>query len=120
MVYVFVSISVASITAAQLLLKKGLLAIGASPQGLSELLRFFLRSLSNIYVLSAFALTLVGALAWMQAVSKTEISYIYPFMALSYLLVAVFSMFMFHENVTLLRMAGILVICAGVFMVARS
>lgn len=120
MIYVFVSISVVAMTAAQLLLKKGLLAVGQSPQGWNELLRFFMRSYSNIYVISAVVLTIVAALAWIQAVSKTEISYIYPFMALSYLLVAVFSLWMFHENVTLLRMAGILVVCVGVFLVARS
>jgi hypothetical protein len=38
MIYVFVSIAIAAMTAAQLLLKKGLLAVGQSPQGWSELI----------------------------------------------------------------------------------
>jgi drug/metabolite transporter (DMT)-like permease len=79
----------------------------------------FLRAYSNIYVIAAVVLTIVTAFAWMQAVSKTEISYIYPFMALSYLVVAVFSLWIFHENVTILRLPGMAVICLGVFLVAR-
>jgi drug/metabolite transporter (DMT)-like permease len=119
-VYIFVAISIVAMTAAQLLLKKGLLAVGQAPQDWSELLRFFVKSYTNIYVIAAVILTIVTALAWMQAASKVEISYIYPFMAVSYILVALFSIWMFHENVTLLRWVGIGVVCLGVFLVSRS
>ena len=118
--YVLVFVSIVAMTAAQLMLKKGLTIVGQSPQGFSELLRFFLRAYSNIYVISAVVLTIITALAWVQAASKLEISYIYPFMALSYVLVAFFSIWMFHENVTALRWVGIVVVCLGVFLVARS
>ena len=118
--YVLIFISIAAMTAAQLLLKKGLLLIGQSPHSFGELFRFFSRAYSNIYVISAVVLTIITALAWIQVASKLEISYIYPFMALSYVLVAVFSIWMFHDNVSLLRWAGIAVVCLGVFLVSRS
>jgi drug/metabolite transporter (DMT)-like permease len=118
--YVLVFVSIVAMTAAQLMLKKGLTIVGQAPQGFSELLRFFLHAYSNIYIISAVILTIITALAWMQAASKLEISYIYPFMALSYVLVAFFSIWMFHENVTALRWVGIIVVCLGVFLVARS
>jgi len=41
-------------------------------------------------------------------------------MALSYVLVALFSLFLFKEDVTALRWLGIIVICVGVFLVSRS
>jgi len=107
-------------TSAQLLLKKGLLAVGEFPGRLGDLFPFFLRAYTNIYIISAVLLTILTALAWVLAVSKAQLSFVYPFMALSYVFVALFSLFLFKEDVTLLRWLGIAVICAGVVLVSRS
>jgi drug/metabolite transporter (DMT)-like permease len=118
--YILVFISVAGMSAAQLLLKKGLLSIGQWPQNFSEIIKFFLKVFSNPYVISAVIMTLLTASAWILALSKAELSNAYPFMALSYVLVAVFSLLFFKEDITVLRWFGILVICLGVFLVSRS
>ena len=120
MLYLLVFISVAAMTAAQLLLKKGLLLIGEFPGRPGDLVPFFLKAFTNIYVISAVFLTIVTALTWILAVSKAQLSFVYPFMALSYFLVALFSLLIFKENVTAIRWVGILVICLGVFLVSRS
>lgn len=120
MVYVWVFISVVAMSAAQLLLKKGLLLVDQSPQNMGELIRFLGRAYSNVYVILAVILTIITALAWVQAASKYEISYLYPFMALSYVIVALFSTWMFHDHMTVLRWAGILVVCLGVVLISRS
>ncbi len=120
MVYLLVLVSIAAMSAGQLLVKKGLLTIGHSPKDLGELLHFFSKAYTNGYIIAAVLLTVITALAWLLAVSKAEISYIYPFMALSYVLVALFSLLIFKEDVNALRWAGILVICLGVFLVSRS
>jgi drug/metabolite transporter (DMT)-like permease len=118
--YILIFISVAGMSAAQLLLKKGLLSIGQWPQNFSEIIKFFLKVFSNPYVISAVIMTLLTASAWILALSKAELSNAYPFMALSYVLVAVFSLLFFKEDITVLRWFGILVICLGVFLVSRS
>jgi len=120
MVYLLVFISVAAMTAAQLLLKKGLIAVGQFPQNFSQLIPFFLKVYTNPYVISAVFLAILTALAWVLAVSKAQLSFIYPFMALSYVLVALFSLLFFKEDVGVLRWLGIIVICAGVFLVSKS
>ena len=120
MIYLLVFISVTAMTGAQLLLKKGVLQVGGFPHGLSELGRFFLDAATNGYIISAIFLCLITALAWIPALSKAELSHIYPFMALSYVLVALFSLLIFKEDVTTLRWVGITVICVGVFLVSRS
>lgn len=119
MVYALVAISVASMSAAQLLMKRGLLEVGQFP-GLRDAIPFFLRAYSNGYVIAAVGLTLVTALAWMSAVSKGELSRLYPFMALSYVLVALLSQLLFNEGVTASRWIGIAVICVGVALVGRT
>jgi len=120
MLYILVFISVAAMSGAQLLLKKGVLQVGGFPQNLSEVSHFLLQAISNIYVISAIVLTIVTALSWVLALSRAELSHIYPFMALSYVLVALFSFLIFKEDVTALRWVGIVVICVGVFLVSRS
>jgi len=63
----------------------------------------------------------VTALCWMLAVSKADsLSQLYPFMAISYVLVALFSWWLFGESVTVWRWMGIAMICVGVVLVARS
>ena len=120
MVYLLVLVSVVAMSGTQLLLKKGLLQVGGYPHNLTEIGSFFLKAYTNGYVIFAVILTIVTALAWIIAVSKAELSQIYPFMALSYVLVAVFSMVIFKEDVSPLRWAGIGVICLGVLLVSRS
>lgn len=120
MLYLLVFISIAAMTAAQLLLKKGLIAVDQFPQNFSQVIPFFLKVYSNPYVISAVFLTILTALAWVLAVSRTQLSFIYPFMALSYVFVALFSLLIFKEDVTAVRWVGILVICLGVFLVSRS
>lgn len=109
-----------SATQAILLVKKGLLAVGQIPQNFGELIPFFWKTFTNAYVISAVLLTIVAALTWILAVSRAQLSFIYPFMALTYLLVALFSLLIFKENLTILRWLGIIVICLGVFLVSRS
>jgi uncharacterized membrane protein len=120
MVYYLVIISIIAMSGAQLLLKKGLLSIGQSPHSFAELAGFFIKACTNIYIIFAVVLTIITALSWLQAASKAEISHIYPFMALSYVLVAIVSIIIFKENVTAIRWLGIAIICVGVFLVYKS
>ena len=120
MLYFLILISISAMTAAQLLLKKGLLGVGQFPGSLNELIPFFLKAYTNIYIILAVLMTLVTALAWLLAVSRAQLSFIYPFMALSYVFVAIFSPIFFKEDVTIFRWLGILVICTGVFLISRG
>jgi multidrug transporter EmrE-like cation transporter len=65
-----------------------------------------------IYTLSIFP--------WIYGLSKVDLSYAYPFLAMSYVLVILASWFIFSENIPVLRWLGVIVICMGVLMVARS
>jgi drug/metabolite transporter (DMT)-like permease len=107
-------------SAAQLFLKKGMLEVGEYPQDMQHLLPFFFKAFTNGYVLLCIFLSIVTAIAWIMAVSKAQLSLIYPFIALSYVLVTFFSMIFFKETVTIIRWIGIAVICAGIFLVARG
>ena len=52
--------------------------------------------------------------------SRVEISFAYPFLGLSFVLITLWGYFALGEAVTPWRVAGVLLICSGVALVARS
>jgi multidrug transporter EmrE-like cation transporter len=62
----------------------------------------------------------VSLVVWILALSKTPVSVAYPMVSLGFALNALLAWWLLGEAVTPMRMAGIGVIIAGVFLVARS
>ncbi len=83
---------------------------------LTTLLRLFL----NPIVLSAFAAALLASLAWMAALSRLNLSFAYPFMSLSFVLVLLLSATLFREPLTAYKMLGMALIVLGLFVSSRS
>jgi len=57
---------------------------------------------------------------WIKVLSKVELSYAYPMVSLGYVLIMIFSYFFFKENITPIRIVGVVLIMIGVVLVARS
>jgi drug/metabolite transporter (DMT)-like permease len=74
-------------------------------------------ALKNPYVVGGTLLMMVYFGLYSLCLSWADISYVLPFTALSYLLVALFARFLLHENVTSTRWLGTLLIVAGVVIV---
>jgi len=110
--------SVALNSAAQLFMRKGMLAIGNV--GASNMLQSIVPMATNLYLWSAVSCYGVSMFLWMAVLSKVETSYAMPFQSVGFVMVAVAGYFLFNENVNLMRIGGIAVICAGVYMVSRS
>lgn len=62
----------------------------------------------------------ISFLVWIKVLSKVELSYAYPMVSLGYVLVMLFSYFVFKEHITLPRILGTFLIILGVFFIARS
>jgi multidrug transporter EmrE-like cation transporter len=54
------------------------------------------------------------------ALSRVELSFAYPFLSVSYVLVLAAGYFWFEETVTVSRITGVALICIGTLFVARS
>jgi drug/metabolite transporter (DMT)-like permease len=74
----------------------------------------------NLWVLSAFAAAFLASLCWMAAMTKFDLSFAYPFMSLSFVLVLVFSGLFFHEPVNMAKLAGIGLIVLGIAVSAQG
>ena len=76
--------------------------------------------LTNPYMWSALFLYGISTVLWVYSLSKVELSYAYPMVALGYVVVCGFSVLLFQETMTGLRIAGLFVIVLGVVMIAMS
>ena len=120
MVLALIFIDVILNVAGQLSLKYGMSQFGNFSLSLSTLPPVFLKAATNLNVLLGLVCYGLGFLVWLIVLAKAEVSYAYPLISLGYVFTAILAKFMFGEAVSFTRMAGILVTCLGVFLVARS
>lgn len=103
----------------QILIKMGLTETGGIE--ISELLSTkFLTTVFQKYVFIGVMLYFLSTALWFVALSKAEVSYVYPLISMGYILTAFLARFFFNENIPLVRWFGILLIIGGVFLVTRS
>jgi drug/metabolite transporter (DMT)-like permease len=110
--------SVLFAAAGHLLIKSGLNTLKASglPAGVGpRVLSYALQPA----VMGGLAIYGIGTLLWIFAVSKRDISYLFPLSALNYVVVALGGMWLFGESIPGTRWAGILVVFAGVWLMQR-
>lgn len=85
-----------------------------------NILQFFISALTSPFVLLGLSLIAVSSLVWVVTLSKTDLSYAYPFVSISYATTAIISVIIFNESSSLLKWGSIIVICSGVFLMSRS
>lgn len=70
-------------------------------------------------ILGGFLLYTLGALAWLSVLARWDVSKAYPLEGLGFAL-ALLVGFLIGEQVTLFRVLGVLLICAGVLVISAS
>jgi multidrug transporter EmrE-like cation transporter len=103
-------------TTGELFFKKGMDEIGGIRFTLAGLTKTFL----TWQVLLGFALFFSGAVVWLKVLSLADLSWAYPMLALGYPLVVLESRVFLGEPVNAQRVAGSLVILAGVYLMYHS
>jgi drug/metabolite transporter (DMT)-like permease len=111
-----VSISLAIV--GQLFMKQGMIMFGKFP--VSALATKLLPMLFQPYVFIGIMCFGISSIFWLVVLSRLELSLVYPMVSVAYIAVALFSYFVFKENVSLIRWIGIITICLGVILVSRS
>ena len=116
---ILLSISIA--VGGQILLKIGINRIGISDFGsFNALGGFFISIIKNPLVMIGLFLYLISAAIWMIVLSTVELSFAYPFIGFTYVLVLVLSKFVLKEDVNPLRWIGALIITVGVVVLSRG
>ncbi|VVB71648.1 4-amino-4-deoxy-L-arabinose-phosphoundecaprenol flippase subunit ArnE [uncultured archaeon] len=76
--------------------------------------------LLNPYVLLGFVMYGLSTIFWLIALSKKDLSFVYPFISLTYLLVLVLSSLVLKESIGLNKLAGTLAIVIGLVIISRA
>ncbi len=105
----------------QLLLKVGINRIGMVNFGsLDALKHFFLGVIKNPLVMSGLFLYIVSAAIWLIVISAVDLSFAYPFLGFTYVMILVLSKFILKEDVNPIRWVGALIITIGVVVISRG
>ncbi len=107
-------------TAAQILIKQGMLVIGHFDFVLSNILPIGGKLALNPYIVGGMFCYAVSIVFWFMVLSRVAVSYAYPMLSIGYIVAAVSGRLFFGEPLTLSRMSGIVVICLGVYLISRS
>jgi multidrug transporter EmrE-like cation transporter len=106
--------------AAQLLLKAGSRAISDVAFNFANRWTLVERIALNPPILAGLACYVVSVVFWILALSRVDVSIAYPMLSVGYIVTAVAGWLVFSEAVSVARVAGIFIIIAGVWLVARS
>lgn len=71
-------------------------------------------------LLFAYGILGVGGLLWLMALSRFELSFLYPFFSLNYLVVVGGSQFILKETVSPTRYLAVILIFIGLIFISRS
>jgi len=105
---------------AQLVLKKGMSIIGSVQVDFSSIMSMLIKASTNVYIYLGLLCYVLSFFVWLMVLSRTEVSYAYPFLSIGYIIAAFVGYFYFGESMTLYKVGGIALICAGVFLLYRS
>lgn len=101
-----------------------MLKCGGIKPGSIDLARIDLGLVSELitqpFMAAGLAFYGMGASLWIIALTRVELSYAYPMISLSYVLIFLFSWLFFHENISFTRIVGMIIILIGLFIISRS
>lgn len=114
MTYILFAIVVLIQPMAQILEKHGMNQIGQI-NGVNLLL--ISKLISNPFVVSGVGLSTVSLILWLSILSRGNVSYFYPFGSISYIILALFSVLLLGEHLSMQQVFGIAVIVFGSILI---
>jgi multidrug transporter EmrE-like cation transporter len=105
---------------AQILLKKGMLVTGHFSFNAQEIATVLPRLLLNPFLVFGMLTFIISMASHLLVLSRVDLSFAYPFLSLAYVVVAVYSYFVFGESVNAFRIAGIAFVCMGTILISQS
>ena len=87
--------------------------------GIGKLIVSYMKFLFDPLIFSGFISAFIASVFWMLAMTKFELTYAYPFMALSPALVFIIGIFVLGETFTIGKVLGLLVIMIGIIITVK-
>ena len=117
-VYLLLLIAICLTVTGEVLLKLGMNVVRADVGAFSASLPILIRTFTEWRVVLGFALIFSGALFWLGVISRADFSFAYPLLALSYVVAMIPARFILHEDVTLNRIFGAVIVVIGAIVIS--
>jgi multidrug transporter EmrE-like cation transporter len=104
----------------QLVIKARALRHASESVGTPDRLHYLLAMFTDLWVLSGLGAAVLAGAFWMLAIERLQISYAYPFIALSFVFVPLGATALFGEPLPAVRLLGIALIIAGITVSALA
>ncbi len=79
-----------------------------------------LKTVTNLWFVLGCIMLLGSSVVWILALQRVDLSYAFPFQSLAYVFIFLFSIFLFKEPVTTLKVIGTLLVITGVIVIAKG
>lgn len=120
-VFVILAINIVSSVSGQLLLKMGMRNMGGfSLEAITQDPLVVFRIIFNPFIFIGLVLYVINVFLWLDVISRADLSYVYPFLSLSYAAVVVASWLILGEQMSWTRIVGVAVVTVGVYLISRS
>jgi len=114
MPYLYLAITIILTVFGQLAFKYGVTDAGEIPPGFVEKIYYISRFFLNIWVVLSFISTFCAAISWLLTLTRLDLSYAYPFLSLTFILVLFCSGYFFDEPITIYKIAGAILVIIGI------
>jgi multidrug transporter EmrE-like cation transporter len=106
--------------AGQLMLKHGMSQMGTLDISLSSVPALIWKMGTSPFVIGGLFSYLCGTFFWLIALNRLPLSFAYPFVTVTLIILTLAAWLLFREHIPPLRWLGVLVICTGVILVSQS
>lgn len=120
MIFALILLGVFLNATAQLLLKAGMGQIGHFEFSWTNALPIGLKVAANPPIITGLFMYVMSVAVWLLVLSRVQVSYAYPMLSIGYVVNALAAYYFFGEPLTSLRVLGIFIIIAGVYLVAQT
>lgn len=104
----------------QIMLKKGMTQIKLGPLGVANVVQAIPSVLMNIFVMGGLLVMIISMASHLVVLSKVDISFAYPFLGLSFVLITAWGYLVLSEPLSAYKVIGVCLIVCGVALVAKS
>ena len=116
-VIIIILIGIILASVGQIALKMGMNSMGPiTNYDPSTIITTFL----NPYILSGLAMYGLATAFWLIALSKKDLSFVYPFIALTFIIVLMLSNVILKENIGIYRIIGTFIIILGLILIMKT
>ncbi|HUP22832.1 MAG TPA: EamA family transporter [Thermoanaerobaculia bacterium] len=105
---------------AQIVLKWQVMQLDPAPTQWPSRLRWAAAFVMRPFVLSCFTAGFLAFLTWTAVLRETQLSRVYPFMGLSFILVAWLSSLFFGESLSAAKLIGTLLVVVGLVLASQG